>query len=275
MTKSILITGCSSGIGLDAAQMMQRRGWRVFASCRKPEDCNRLREMGFDSPLIDYENPITFTPAIEEILAATGGTLDAVFHNGAYAIPGPLEDISPDAMRTIFQANFLGWHELTQKLLPVMRDQGHGRIVLNSSILGFIGTKWRGAYVSTKFALEGWADVMRLELESEDIQVVLIEPGPITSEFRNNAIKQFEKWVDWENSPRADEYRSTLLDKLYKGSGEMKGTLPASAVSEKLFQAVTEIDPPARYRVTMPTQAMAVAKRILPQAVLDWILKRA
>ena len=255
--------------------MMQRRGWRVFASCRKPEDCNRLREMGFDSPLIDYENPITFTPAIEEILAATGGTLDAVFHNGAYAIPGPLEDISPDAMRTIFQANFLGWHELTQKLLPVMRDQGHGRIVLNSSILGFIGTKWRGAYVSTKFALEGWADVMRLELESENIQVVLIEPGPITSEFRNNAIKQFEKWVDWENSPRADEYRNTLLDKLYTGSGEMKGTLPASAVSEKLFQAVTEVSPPARYRVTVPTQAMAVAKRILPQAVLDWILKRA
>ena len=275
MSKTILITGCSSGIGLDAAQMMHRRGWRVFAACRKEDDCARLREMGFESPLIDYEKPETFDPALAQVMAATGGTLDAVFHNGAYAIPGPLEDISPAAMQTIFQANFLGWHELTLKLLPIMREQGHGRIVLNSSVLGFVGAKWRGAYVASKFALEGWADVLRLEMESENIQVVLIEPGPILSEFRNNAVKQFERWVDWENSARADEYRASLLDKLHQGSGQMKGTLPASAVSEKLFQAVTEIDPAARYRVTMPTHAMAVAKRFLPQGLLDWVLKKA
>ncbi|MFD1343723.1 SDR family NAD(P)-dependent oxidoreductase [Litorisediminicola beolgyonensis] len=272
--KSLLITGCSSGIGYDAAKLMQARGWRVFAACRRDEDCARLREEGFESPLIDYERPETFEAALAEVLDATGGTLDAVFHNGAYAIPGPLEDVPAEAMRAIFAANFLGWHDLNNRILPVMRRQGHGRVVLNSSVLGFVGTKWRGAYVATKFALEGWADVLRLEMAPENIQVVLIEPGPIESDFRKNAVKAFERWIDWEASPRAEDYRARLLDRLYKGSsGRM--TLPARAVSEVLFTALDSPSPRARYRVTTPTHAMAVAKRLLPPGVMDWLLSKA
>ena len=274
MTKSILITGCSSGIGYDAAHALKARGWQVFASCRRAEDCARLTAEGLDSPRIDYEDQATFAPALAEILAATGGTLDAVFHNGAYAIPAPLEDVPPAAMDSAFQSNFLGWHALTLQVLPVMRAQGRGRIVLNSSVLGFIGMKWRGAYCATKFAVEGWADVLRLEMAPENIAVSLIEPGPIRTDFRKNAVRAFERWIDWENSPRADQYRASLLDQLYKGSEGNRFELEASAVTAKLVHALEAPKPRPRYFVTTPTHAMGTLKRLLPTAALDWVVRR-
>ena len=203
--KSILITGCSSGIGYDAAHALRARGWRVFAACRKSKDCDRLRAEGFDSPRIDYEDEATIERGLADVLAATGGRLDALFNNGAYAIPGPVEDIPTEALRTIFQSNLIGWHDLTRRVIPVMRAQGHGRIVQCSSVLGFVAMKWRGAYVSTKFALEGLTDALRLEMAGTGIEVSIIDPGPIETDFRQNAIKEFDKWIDWENSARADE----------------------------------------------------------------------
>ena len=156
--KSLLITGCSSGIGHDAALKMKERGWRVFASCRKPEDCKRMVDLGFESPLIDYNDAQSIADGLQEVLDATGGTLDALFNNGAHGLPGAVEDIPTDALRSIFEANFFGWHELTRLVIPVMRKQGHGRIVQCSSILGLVAFPWRGAYVATKYALEGLTD---------------------------------------------------------------------------------------------------------------------
>ncbi|RZV99314.1 MAG: SDR family NAD(P)-dependent oxidoreductase, partial [Rhodobacteraceae bacterium] len=179
--KSILITGCSSGIGHDAAHGLVQRGWRVFATCRKAEDCDRLRAEGLESFRLDYEDEDSIGAALNEALSLTGGTLDAVFNNGAYGIPGLLEDMPRDALRAIFETNFFGQHDLTRRVIPVMRAQGHGRILMNSSILGFAALKWRGAYNSTKFAMEGWSDTLRMELHSSNIRVILIEPGPITS----------------------------------------------------------------------------------------------
>ncbi|MHA6345092.1 SDR family NAD(P)-dependent oxidoreductase [Roseivivax sp. CAU 1761] len=272
--KSILITGCSSGIGRDAAFALRDRGWQVFAACRKAEDCAALAAEGFASPRIDYEEPASFRPALDAVLAATGGRLDALFNNGAYAIPAPLEDVPAEGMRAIFEANVLGWHELTRLVLPVMRRQGHGRIVNNSSVLGLVGVKWRGAYVATKFAIEGWSDVLRLEMAPENIRVVLIEPGPIETAFRANAIRQFERWIDWEASPRAAQYRESLLDQLYRGSGT-RAQLPASAVTRALILALESPRPRARYAVTWPTRAMAAARRLLPVRALDALLDRA
>src|SRR6056297_4049324 len=200
--KSILITGCSSGIGYDAAHALRAQGWRVFAACRKPADCERLRGEGFDSPLIDYNDEATIEQGLAEVLAATGGRLDALFNNGAYAIPGPVEDIPTDALRTIFQSNLIGWHDLTRRVIPIMRAQGHGRIVQCSSVLGLVAMKWRGAYVSTKFAIEGLTDTLRIEMRDTGIHVSLIEPGPVTSKIRENARAPFERWLDWENSVR-------------------------------------------------------------------------
>lgn len=272
--KTILITGCSSGIGYDAAHGLKRKGWRVFATCRKPEDCARLEAEGLESFPLDYEQQDSIDAAVAETLKRTGGTLNAVFNNGAYAIPGLVEDLPTDALRAIFETNFFAQHELTRQLLPVFRKQGHGRILMNSSVLGFAALPWRGAYNSTKFAMEGWADTLRLELTGTNIHVVLIEPGPVTSLIRENSVPHYEKWIDAEASARRDEYKSKLEARIYRPTSDKPDPfeLPASAVTSVVHDALTLLKPKPRYRITTPTKLFAVLKRVLPTRLLDRIL---
>ncbi|TMV02127.1 SDR family NAD(P)-dependent oxidoreductase [Ruegeria sediminis] len=272
MQKSILITGCSSGIGLDAAHGMRARGWRVFASCRQQRDCDRLRAQGFDSPRIDYTDADSIRSGLAQVLDATGGTLDALFNNGAHGLPGAVEDVPTEGLRHIFETNVFGWHELTRQVIPVMRAQGHGRIVQNSSVLGLVAFPWRGAYVATKYAVEGLSDTLRLELRGTGIRVILIEPGPITSKLREKAIPIFERFIDWENSALREKYENTLLKRLYEGSGPDRFELPASAVTEKLAHAVEARRPRSRYYVTTPTYIAGYLRRILPTGAIDRIL---
>ncbi|KRS11195.1 SDR family NAD(P)-dependent oxidoreductase [Roseovarius indicus] len=271
--RSVLITGCSSGIGLDAAHGMRARGWRVFASCRKEADCARMRDEGFESPRIDYEDSATIASGLNEVLEATGGTLDAVFNNGAFACPGAVEDLPTDGLREVFEANFFGWHELTRQVIPVMRKQGHGRIVQNSSILGFVVAQWRGAYVSSKWALEGLTDTLRIEMRGTGIHVILIEPGPVTSKIRVNSIPHFERWIDWKGSARKEQYEG-LLHRLYEDRGRDTFELPASAVTKKLVHALESPRPKPRYYVTTPTYLMGALKRVLPTRALDWLISK-
>jgi len=271
--KSILITGCSSGIGYDAAHALKKRGWRVFATCREADDCERLKNEGLESLRLDYEDEASIKNALAEVLNRTGGTLDALFNNGAYAIPGAVEDLSRAALRTIFEANLLGWHDLTRQVIPIMRAQGHGRIVQCSSVLGLIPMKWRGAYVATKYALEGLTDTLRLELAGSGIKVVLIEPGPIGTKFRINARKQFEKWIDWEKSALADLYRDKLIKRLYDATATKdRFELEPSAVTAKLVRALDSPRPAPRYFVTTPTYIADLMRRLLPTRLLDTIL---
>ncbi len=272
---TVLITGCSSGIGHDAAHALARRGWRVFATCRKEEDCARLREQGLESFRLDYEDEASVAEAVQETLERTGGRLDALYNNGAYAIPGAVEDIPRGALRAIFEANLFGWHDLTRRVIPVMRAQGHGRIVNCSSVLGLVTMRWRGAYVSTKFALEGLTDTLRLEMKGTGIHVALIEPGPITSRIRENAIIQFEKWIDWKNSARAEEYRASLLRRLYEKTGPDPFERPPSAVTARLIHALESPRPRPRYYVTTPTYAMGALRRLLPTRALDWLISKS
>ncbi|KJZ17171.1 SDR family NAD(P)-dependent oxidoreductase [Loktanella sp. S4079] len=271
--KTILITGCSSGIGYDAAHGLRAAGWRVFASCRQQIDCDRLRDEGFDSPLIDYAQTDTIQNGLTEVLEETGGTLDALYNNGAFACPGALEDLPTDGLRAIFETNVFGYHELTRRVIPIMRDQGHGRIINCSSVLGLVPMKWRGAYVSTKFALEGMTDVLRIEMHNTPIKVILIEPGPITSDIRRKAIPHFEKWIDWEKSARVEEYKQ-VMSRLYTDSGPDKFELPPSAVTKKLLHALTSARPKPRYYVTTPTYLMGGLRRILPTRWLDALILR-
>ncbi|WP_170328290.1 SDR family NAD(P)-dependent oxidoreductase [Ruegeria arenilitoris] len=272
MKKTILITGCSSGIGLDAAHGMRARGWRVFASCRQQRDCDRLRAQGFESPRIDYTDPDSIASGLAEVLEATGGTLDALFNNGAHGLPGAVEDLPTEGLRAIFESNFFGWHELTRQVIPVMRAQGHGRIVQNSSVLGFVAFPWRGAYVATKYAVEGLTDTLRLELADTDIKVILIEPGPITSNIRENSIPFFERFINWQNSALRERYEASLLKRLYESRGPDRFELPASAVTDKLAHAVGSKRPRARYYVTTPTYIAGYLRRILPTRTIDRIL---
>lgn len=273
--RSVLVTGCSTGIGLDAARSLAARGWRVFATCRAEADCARLRDEGLESFRLDYEDTASIALAVDEVVARTGGKLDALFNNGAYAIPGAAEDITTDALRTIFEANFFGWHELTRRVIPLMRAQGGGRIVQCSSVLGLAALKWRGAYVATKFALEGMTDVFRLEMAETGIRFILIEPGPITTEFRKNSARQFEKWVDWEASPRAAQYRDTLRPRLYAAKDKPDPfELSAAAVTRKLIHALESPRPRPRYYVTTATYLMAGFRRVLPTSLFDRLAGR-
>ena len=271
-SRTILITGCSSGIGRDAAHALRARGWRVVAACRKPADCERLRAEGFDAPLLDYERPETIERGFEAAMAATGGRLDALFNNGAYAIPGLVEDLPPAALRAILEANLVGWHDLTRRALAPMRARGAGRIVQCSSVLGYVAAPWRGAYVATKFALEGLTDCLRLELRGSGIHVVLVEPGPIATRFRENARAEFERWIPWEASVHRDRYRA-LLDR-FEDAAPDRWELPPAAVTARVVCALEAPRPRARYRVTMPAKLAWGLRRSLPTRALDALLAR-
>ncbi|HOZ34737.1 MAG TPA: SDR family NAD(P)-dependent oxidoreductase [Tabrizicola sp.] len=272
--RSILITGCSSGIGLDAARTLRARGWRVFATCRQEVDCDRLRGEGLESFRLDYADEASIADAVTEVVARTGGTLDALYNNGAFACPGAVEDLPRGALRAIFETNLFGYHDLTRRVIPLMRAQGHGRIINCSSVLGLVGMTWRGAYVATKFAMEGLTDVMRIEMRGTGIDIILIEPGPITTRIRENAIPHFEKWVDWQASARSDQYK-TLRGRLYGVKAKKDAfELGPEAVTAKLVHALEAKRPKARYYVTTPTYLMGALRRVLPTRALDWLIAR-
>lgn len=274
--RSILITGCSSGIGLAAARSLRARSWRVFASCRNPDDCKRLIAEGFESPRIELRDAESIREGLHEVLQATGGTLDALFNNGARGMPGAVEDLPANGLRDLMESNVIGWHDLTRQVIPVMRAQGHGRIVQNSSVLGYVPMRYRGAYVASKHAVEGLTDSMRIELRDTPIHVSLIEPGPITSDMRKNNAAQFFEWIDWENSAFADDYRNGLVKRFSeKKDGLDPFELPAEAVCNKLIHALEANRPRARYRVTTPAHIMNVFRRILPTSLLDWVIAKA
>lgn len=274
MQKTILITGCSSGIGHDAAQGLRAQGWRVFASCRQQRDCDRLRAEGFDSPRIDYTDADSIETGLAQVLEATGGTLDALFNNGAHALNAAVEDLPTEGLREIFEANFFGWHELTRRVIPVMRAQGHGRIVQCSSSLGLVYMRWRGAYAATKHALEAFSDTLRLEMAGTGIKVVLIEPGPIGTKFRVNGRAYFERYIDWQNSPRRGEYENRLIPRMYEDTGPDAFELPPAAVTAKLIRALEAKRPRPRYYVTVPTYLSGYLRRVLSTRAADWIINR-
>ncbi|WP_126453600.1 SDR family oxidoreductase [Sulfuriflexus mobilis] len=269
--KSILITGCSSGIGLCVAEGLQQRGYRVFATARRLADVERLTERGLEALVLDVSDDDSIDEAVEEILSRTGGTLYALFNNGAYQQPGAVEDLSREALRAQFETNLFGWHALTRKLIPVMRQQGGGRIIQNSSVLGLVVLPLRGAYNASKFALEGLADTLRLELAGTNIHVSLIEPGPIRSKFRDNAHAAFKKHIDAENSVYREHY-AAMEERLQKEGDAAPFTLPPEAVLRRVIHALESKRPQVRYYVTFPTYLFGTLRRLLPYRWLDRLL---
>ncbi|MEM9811881.1 MAG: SDR family NAD(P)-dependent oxidoreductase [Pseudomonadota bacterium] len=276
MSRVLLLTGASSGIGYAAAHDFHRRGWRVFATCRKEADVERLREEGLESLVLDVADEESCARAVDEVLERSDGRIDALVNNAAFACPGLVEDLPRGALRDVLETNLIGQIDLTRRVLPAMRAQGHGRIVMISSILGFVALRGRGAYISSKFALEGITDTLRLELAEEPLDVILIEPGPITSEIRRKARGPFERWIDWEASARRSFYETDLRPRLYKEPPPPDpNELPADAVTRKLEHALEARRPHPRYFVTRPTYIANVARRVLSTRLLDRILVRA
>ena len=271
--RSILITGCSSGIGYVSARILQARGWRVFATARRHDDVSRLLGEGLESIQLDLDDSGSIRNAVIEIQNRTNGILDGVFHNGGYQQPGAVEDLSRDVLRANFETNLFGAHELTTRVIPLMRKQGHGRIIFNSSILGFIALPYRGAYNATKHAMEGLADTLRLELKkNSNIHVAIIEPGPIGTSFRATSYKMFMQNIDRENSAYRELYKG-LESRLTKPGPVAPFTLPPEAVTDKLIHALESKNPKPRYYVTKPTYFFGLMRRILSTRGLDKLLQ--
>jgi short-subunit dehydrogenase len=269
--KTIFITGCSSGIGYTTAISLQKRGHRVICSARKDIDVQRLIQDGFECLRLDLADSNSIHQAVEKLSHMTGGKIDALFNNGAFGQPGAVEDLTRDVLREQFETNFFGTHELTNLVIPMMRKQGHGRIIYNSSVLGFVAMKFRGAYNASKFALEGLADTLRLELRNSGIDIILIEPGPIESQFRANAFALYQKNIDASTSVHRETYKA-MENRLQKPGPAAPFTLPAAAVAEKVIHALESNHPKTRYPVTLPTHLFAWLKRLLPTTWLDKIL---
>ncbi|MBI5814089.1 MAG: SDR family NAD(P)-dependent oxidoreductase [Nitrospinae bacterium] len=271
--KTVLVTGCSSGIGLCAAQILSKRGHRVFATARKQRDVEKLASMGLESFPLDLADSGSIKNAVDTVMKKCGGAPYALFNNGAYGQPGAVEDLTRAAIREQFETNVFGTMELTNLVIPAMRARGEGRIVMNSSVLGLVAAPMRGAYNASKFALEGFTDTLRLELWGSGIKVSLIEPGPIYTNFRENSYEAFKKHIVPAQSHHRQTYRK-MEERLTSEGPGMSGTLPPEAVVEKLIHAVESGRPKIRYYVTRVTYGAALAKRILPSVVMDELLRR-
>jgi len=267
--KTVLITGCSSGIGLCAALSLQKRHYKVIASARNKQDLTRLRDLGLKNVIrLDLDSSDSICSAVEETLDLCGGKLFGLFNNAAYGQSGAVEDLTRETLRRNFETNLFGTHELTVRLLPAMLTLADARIVQNSSVLGLAAMPMRGAYNATKFALEGLSDTLRMELQGTGVKVVLIEPGPIASHFRKNAMAAFKKNINREGS-RHREFYSEVLARLAKEGPASKFTLPPEAVVAKLQLALEAKRPKHRYYVTTPTWVIAILKRFVSSASLD------
>ena len=271
--KHILITGCSSGIGLEAAKLLHERGHKVVASVRNEKDIKQFNDLGIPCVILDLDSDNSIEQGLQESLSLLDGRIDALFNNGAYGQPGAVEDLTRDVLQAQFNTNLFGTQVLTNAVIKVMRNQGHGRIIYNSSVLGLIALPYRGAYNASKFAVEGLADTLRLELRGTGIEVSLIEPGPILSQFRANAFAKYQQNIDKTNSAHRQIYQA-MENRLTKSGPAAPFTLPASAVVDKLIHAVEAKRPQLRYYVTFPTYLLGTLKRILPGRALDWVLKK-
>lgn len=271
--KTILITGCSSGIGLCCARELKNRAYRVFATARKKQDVEILRAQGFESLQLDLADSESIHNAVDQLLQQTDGKLDALFNNGAYGQPGAVEDLQRSILREQFEVNVFGTQELTNRIIPVMRQQGFGRIVYNGSVLGIISLPFRGAYNASKYALEGLTDTLRLELHGSGINVSIIEPGPISSAFRKNAYEKYQQNINKENSFFRQNYEA-METRLTKDGPAVPFTLPPEAVYKKLQHALESNKPRAHYYVTFPTYLFGTLKRLLPAKGMDWVLRK-
>lgn len=271
--KTVLITGCSSGIGYATAVELKNRGHKVIACARKDADVARLLQEGFIAVQLDLADSASIQKAVKKTLEIADNRIDAVFNNAAFGQPGAVEDLSRETLKFQFETNVFGTHELTNLLIPIMRKQGNGRIIYNSSILGLVAMTYRGAYIASKYALEGLADTLRLELYGSNITVSLIEPGPILSKFRENSFALYKKNINIESSFHKESYKA-MEGRLQKQGSAVPFTLPAKAVADKVIHAVESDYPKIRYYVTFPTYLFAYLKRLLPASWLDNLLRR-
>jgi short-subunit dehydrogenase len=181
---NIIITGCSTGIGLETAKYLKDKFIIVYPTARDPKDVEMLKELGFEHAMqLDVRKPDEIRAVISKVLELDA-QVDVWFNNAGFGQPGAMEDVSTEVLREQFETNVFGLHECTRQIIPVMREQGQGKIIQHSSVLGLISLFARGSYNASKYAVEGLTDTLRLELKDTNIYPVLLNTGPVTSDFR-------------------------------------------------------------------------------------------
>jgi len=269
--RTVFITGCSTGIGYSVAHGLKAAGYRVIASARQAADVEHLQQEGLECLQLDLDQPESIQQAVQELADRSGRKIYGLFNNAGFGQPGAVEDLTRDVLRAQFETNVFGTIELTNRILPWMREAGEGRIIQNSSLLGFVSLAYRGAYNASKYALEGLYDTLRLELAGTGIYAVLIEPGPIESRFRANALAAYKKNIDVEHSAHREQYLATEK-RLLKEGPAAPFTLPPEAVLDKVVKALESSKPRPRYYVTVPTYLFGSLKRVLSSRALDRVL---
>ena len=275
-TKNILITGCSSGIGKDVAITLHNKGWRVFATCRSKTDCTFFTKLGIESFPLDLLKEESINCAVNLVKEKTKSQLDVLFNNGAYAIPGAIQDIPRSAMREIFEVNVFGQIDLIDKCIPLMMSSDYPKIINCSSVLGFISLPYRGVYSATKYSIEALTDALRRENYDSKIKFVLIQPGPINTDIKKKSVKHFEKWIDWKKSVHQKTYENKVIKRLYDNNYKdffNSYELQPDEVTKILINVLNSKKPKARYKITIQTKIAQIMTKLLPTNTLDWLFK--
>ena len=275
-TKNILITGCSSGIGKNVAITLHSKGWRVFATCRSKTDCTFFTKLGIESFPLDLLKEESINCAVNLVKEKTKSQLDVLFNNGAYAIPGAIQDIPRSAMREIFEVNVFGQIDLINRCIPLMMNSDYPKIINCSSVLGFISLPYRGLYSATKYSIEALTDALRRENYDSKIKFVLIQPGPINTDIKKKSVKHFEKWIDWKKSIHQKTYENKVIKRLYDNSYKDSFNsyeLQPDQVTKILINVLNSKKPKARYKITIQTKIAQIMIKFLPTNTLDWFFK--
>ena len=275
-TKNILITGCSSGIGKNVAITLHNKGWRVFATCRSKTDCTFFTKLGIESFPLDLLKEESINCAVNLVKQKTKSQLDVLFNNGAYAIPGAIQDIPRSAMREIFEVNVFGQIDLINRCIPLMMNSDYPKVINCSSVLGFISLPYRGLYSATKYSIEALTDALRRENYDSKIKFVLIQPGPINTDIKKKSVKHFEKWIDWKKSIHKKTYENKVIKRLYHNNYKDSFNsyeLQPDEVTKILINVLNSKKPKARYKITIQTKIAQIMTKLLPTNTLDWFFK--
>ncbi len=275
-TKNILITGCSSGIGKDVAITLHNKGWRVFATCRSKKDCTFFTKLGIESFPLDLLKEESINCAVNLVKEKTKSQLDVLFNNGAYAIPGAIQDIPRSAMREIFEVNVFGQIDLINRCIPLMMNSDYPKVINCSSVLGFISLPYRGLYSATKYSIEALTDALRRENYDSKIKFVLLQPGPINTDIKKKSVKHFEKWIDWKKSIHQKTYENKVIKRLYVNNYKDSFNsyeLQPDEVTKILINVLNSKKPKARYKITIQTKIAQIMTKLLPTNTLDWLFK--
>ncbi len=271
-SKAVLITGCSTGIGRATAELLAGDGWKVYATARNVDSIADLTNAGCELLALDVTDEASMRAAVDQI-ESTEGSVGVLINNAGYSQSGAVEDVPIDVVRRQFETNVFGLVRLTQLVLPGMRKHGWGKVVNISSMGGKLTFPGGGYYHGTKHALEAISDALRFEVKGFGIDVIVIEPGLITTEFGRRAVSSIDDEVR-DDGPYA-EFNAAVAEMTGSAYDSALAKLggPPEVVAKKIKKAITARRPKTRYKVTASAKLAMAQRRLLTDKMWDRAMK--